>query len=303
MISVVMPAYNVENYIAESIQSVLNQTYEDWELIVVNDGSTDNTEKVIRSFSDARIRLINQENQGVSVARNVGIDNAKGDYICFLDSDDLYKPEFLELMINNIQGDFIYCGFYLFEESGKTVHPIKNYATGNILYEVTQRITNLHINSVLFKRSILMELGMKFVPGCAVGEDTEFVYKFLCTYNDVECVPKELYCYRTTRPDSITNSNRSYYKKKNKMESLQRLLEFIKHNYRGKHYDEVVSKISSNLDYVVYRAVLTSIREKKYEDATKLLNENNINLHTRTFSQKLKWKLINTRNKFIWKLV
>jgi glycosyltransferase involved in cell wall biosynthesis len=94
-----MPVYNVEKYVAESIQSVLDQTYSDFELNIVNDGSTDNTANVVRSFQDARIRLITQENKGVSVARNKGIEAALGDYIAFLDGDDLWCPDCLAKMI------------------------------------------------------------------------------------------------------------------------------------------------------------------------------------------------------------
>ena len=83
-----MPAYNAEKYIAEAIQSVLDQTFQDWELLVIDDGSKDSTAKIVNSFSDPRIVLIQQENGGVSVARNAGLDLAKGKYITFLDADD-----------------------------------------------------------------------------------------------------------------------------------------------------------------------------------------------------------------------
>lgn len=95
MISVVIPLYNKEKSIAATLQTVLNQTFTDYEIVIVNDGSTDNSVAEVEKVQDARIRLIHQQNGGVSAARNRGIKEAKGDLIAFLDADDEWKPEYL----------------------------------------------------------------------------------------------------------------------------------------------------------------------------------------------------------------
>jgi teichuronic acid biosynthesis glycosyltransferase TuaG len=100
LISVVIPAYNAANFIGETINSILSQTYSLWEIIVVNDGSPDNTEEIVRSFPDSRITVVSQTNAGVSAARNKGIKHIKGEFVCFFDADDLMTPEFLEVRIN-----------------------------------------------------------------------------------------------------------------------------------------------------------------------------------------------------------
>lgn len=102
MISVIMPLYNNEKYVIEAIQSVINQTYKDWELIIINDASTDNSKFVVQNFlekeKDNRLIFIDlKENKGVSFARNLGMRKAKGEYISFLDSDDFWDKEFLKL--------------------------------------------------------------------------------------------------------------------------------------------------------------------------------------------------------------
>ena len=104
LVSIIMPAYNAEKTIVESIESVLRQTYTNWELIVVNDGSKDSTTAVVLAIYDERLRLIEQENGGVANARNNGINNAKGQYIAFLDSDDLWVEEKLERQIRTLVG-------------------------------------------------------------------------------------------------------------------------------------------------------------------------------------------------------
>ncbi|WP_052501456.1 glycosyltransferase family 2 protein [Thiomicrospira microaerophila] len=101
--SVVMPLYNKRNHVKETIESVFAQTFQDFEIVVVNDGSTDDSAEVVASIDDPRIRLIHQQNAGVSVARNNGIKQANADYIAFLDADDIWLPEFLQTIYDLIQ--------------------------------------------------------------------------------------------------------------------------------------------------------------------------------------------------------
>ena len=104
LISVVIPAYNAEQFLDETLESVFAQTYENWECIIVNDGSTDNTESVAKKWceKDARFRYFYKENSGASDTRNLGIKEARGEYIAFLDADDLYMPNFLEVCLQNL---------------------------------------------------------------------------------------------------------------------------------------------------------------------------------------------------------
>lgn len=102
LVSIIMPAFNAEKTIAESIKSVLNQTYDNWELLVVNDGSKDDTSSIVKTIEDDRIVMLEQLNGGVANARNNGIKNAKGKYIAFLDSDDLWIEEKLEKQIDKL---------------------------------------------------------------------------------------------------------------------------------------------------------------------------------------------------------
>ncbi len=104
LISVVIPAYNAEQFLDETLESVLSQTYENWECIIVNDGSTDNTEEIAKKWceKDARFRYFYKENSGASDTRNLGIKETRGEYIAFLDADDLYMPNFLEICLENL---------------------------------------------------------------------------------------------------------------------------------------------------------------------------------------------------------
>ncbi|NES42262.1 glycosyltransferase family A protein, partial [Moorena sp. SIO2C4] len=95
-VSVIIPVYKVEKYIAATVESVLAQTYKNFELLLIDDGSPDNSIQICQQINDPRIKIIRQDNQGVSAARNTGIRHAQGEYIAFLDGDDLWVPEKLE---------------------------------------------------------------------------------------------------------------------------------------------------------------------------------------------------------------
>ena len=120
-ISIIIPTYNSAQYICEAIESVLNQTYKDFEIIVVDDGSTDNTKEVIKPYLN-KIKYIYQQNSGPSAARNRGIKEAKGEYIAFLDADDIWLPQKLELQIKFMEKEkevgLIFSDMILFNEKG-----------------------------------------------------------------------------------------------------------------------------------------------------------------------------------------
>ena len=107
LVSIIIPAYNAERFIAETLNSVLDQSYKNWELIIINDGSTDNTLNIIQKYagSDNRISCISKNNTGVSDTRNKGIDNTKGEFVAFLDADDVWLPHNLEKKIQRLKDD------------------------------------------------------------------------------------------------------------------------------------------------------------------------------------------------------
>ena len=113
LVTIIMPSYNAQNTISKAIHSVVEQDYYHIELIVVNDGSIDNTEKIAKSIKDDRIIVINQKNKGLSGARNTGLSSAKGDFVTFVDSDDWVDNDFVSSLLNSIfenHADLAICG-------------------------------------------------------------------------------------------------------------------------------------------------------------------------------------------------
>jgi len=116
LISIIIPMYNSQLYLAEALDSVLSQTFENWEALLIDDGSTDDTSKIAAEYAkkDARFKYIRKENQGTLWARKIGLENSKGEFIANLDSDDAYKPQFLEKMLAKIKetnSDFVWCDY------------------------------------------------------------------------------------------------------------------------------------------------------------------------------------------------
>lgn len=130
LVSIITPLYNSEQFVSETIKSIINQTYKNWELILVDDCSTDSTLKIIKPFLEqySNIRVFkNTTNEGAAVSRNKGIKNASGDYIAFLDADDLWLPEKLEKQLKFMQThdiDVCFSSYTLIDESGKPLHKL-----------------------------------------------------------------------------------------------------------------------------------------------------------------------------------
>ena len=168
LVSVIMPAYNAEKYIAESIESVIAQTYTNWELIVVDDGSMDNTSGIVKALSaiDSRIKYIYQPNQQMGKARNTGLQNCNGTLVAFLDSDDIWVSDKLEIQVAciiNRQVDLVFSNGYVFSESVDQVEYEYKTLCGEISGKLAQRELMRHnfipIPSVLAFKSAIAEVG------------------------------------------------------------------------------------------------------------------------------------------------
>ena len=131
LVSVIMPSYNTGRYIKESIESVINQTYTDWELIIVDDCSTDNTDEVVAEFSDERIKYLkNDKNSGAAISRNYAMREAKGKWIAFLDSDDIWVPEKLEKQLKFMNDNGIFFSYTNYEKIDESSAPLGIYVSG-----------------------------------------------------------------------------------------------------------------------------------------------------------------------------
>lgn len=189
MFSVIMPVYNVEDYVSECIESILKQTYKDFELIIVNDGSTDSSLEKIKQYNyDSRVHIYSQENQGLSAARNTGLDYVKGDYVYFIDSDDIINHNLFNLLAREFNGhqqaDLISFGYTEFETDSSQIDLDKRLIMNKeeTLYsnQALQRLMNSQINqmawSYIVKSNIILKNNIRFSNG-RLFEDNNFAAK------------------------------------------------------------------------------------------------------------------------------
>ena len=210
-ISVIIPVYNVEKYLAECLTSVVNQTFKDIEIICVNDGSTDNSPMILEEFAqkDSRIKIINQENQGLAAARNTGIEVATGEYITFVDSDDYVSTDLYADMQKYLPAELICFNAKIFPMSEK-YRALQNYIQCKFDGElpVEEKLilkTNVHVWNKVFKTSVIKENNIRFPKGLYF-EDFPFVCEYMLSINSVKFViEKEYYFYRQ-QPNSIMNN-------------------------------------------------------------------------------------------------
>lgn len=182
MISVIIPLYNKERSVASTLQTVLNQTFQNFEIIVVNDGSTDHSVEEVRKVADSRIRLIHQSNAGVSAARNRGIEEAKGEYVAFLDADDEWKPTYLETQANLIRKypecSVFACNYEFKDTQGKItctiIKKIPFKGEDGILSNYFEVASCSHpplwTSAIIVKKDAILSIG-SFPVGIKAGED------------------------------------------------------------------------------------------------------------------------------------
>ena len=200
IISIIVPVYNGDKYLSRCVDSILNQTFHDWELLLVDDGSTDKSGRICDQYAsiDKRIKAFHKENGGVSSARNMGLDYAIGKWITFVDSDDALTDSAFELNWNDISEDFILFPFYFNYGSGlselyfgqisgviKDLHPFLEEELGQFIFRVPW--------SKLYRKDLIGNL--RFNEKIKCGEDTLFVINYLKNIRNCNIQGKPLYIF------------------------------------------------------------------------------------------------------------
>lgn len=212
-ISVVIPVYNAEKTIGNILEKLITQEYRNIEIIAVNDGSKDDSWKILEGFSkkDKRVIAIDQKNAGASTARNVGIDKSTGEFITFIDSDDDISDKLISELAEQIKdnSDFIMCGMsingkeivapdaFMNDKKLITQYVLRSLLTKNLLYGPCCK---------LFRRSIIEKNNIQFPSEIKYGEDTIFVLNYLCHASNITNIQKSLYAYNF-QPSGLASAN------------------------------------------------------------------------------------------------
>lgn len=213
--SVILPIYNAEETLDACLRSLLSQGRQDIEIVMVNDGSTDASERICRRYAerDSRFRLVSQSNAGVSAARNKGLDEARGRVILFVDSDDRAAPDFADALIRALDGEseLAVCGYYECFVSGNCTPKDYGYGTVSMrryALRMACRPTENYYGVLwnkAFRKSVIDAAELRFDERSSYGEDEVFVLHYLTHIRTVTQLRDRLYYYSFDRADSLSN--------------------------------------------------------------------------------------------------
>lgn len=257
MVSIILPVFNAERFLPQCLDSILRQTYQDWELIAVDDGSKDGSMEILQSYEkrDNRIHIISKENEGVSIARNIALKHTHGDYIYFVDSDDIVMPEGLMILVKAMDSNkatFVKSDFLPIDEQGKQVfinkkqvirrrYAGKMMGSGKFFKKIL--LKEYFLWTCLFRKEIIEKNHIQFIPHCRLMEDAAFVVDYLLysdrnVYKDA-CV----YGYRKYE-GTVSAVNKDYTE--DMMLIKRHLLEFPKSELHINLLKMMASKLDEN---------------------------------------------------------
>lgn len=213
VISVIVPVYKVENYLHRCIDSILSQSFTDFELLLIDDGSPDSCGRICDEYAtkDERVRVFHKPNGGVSSARNLGLDNACGEWITFIDSDDYVDNDYLNELffcVKEYNSDFV--AIIEYEVLGVEKRTYLSSKDFNLLFKKYKFDYGPAPWGKLFNSTIINQQNLRFKQNVHRGEDSIFVYSYLLGIKDVVLIASDKYFYDRLRPNSLSKSIKSY---------------------------------------------------------------------------------------------
>ena len=258
-VSVIVPVYNASQYISKTLDSIINQDFDSYEIIIIDDGSKDNSLGIINSIlKNCTIahKIIHQENAGVSVARNVGIENSSGQYLVFIDADDYVSTNHLSSLYNG-STDFSLTLYA--KKEGDKLTSMDSYSQSMIsTHDFIKMELNMQITfnffQLMYKADIIKNNNIKFTPGIVYGEDTEFAHKAL-NYGDTIAINNKVTYYYVQHSDSAINTTE--FRRFGIVEIFENIAEFYKKNNKEEFADLIVTSripkaIFANMNFFFY---------------------------------------------------
>lgn len=293
-LSIIIPVYNAENHISKCLKSCIDQELSicEFEIIVINDGSTDNSLQIIKQITREynNITVIDKLNEGVSSARNLGLNMAQGKYVGFVDADDYIHPKMYQLLLRNIQNsnsDLAYCGFIQFKENinqTNRFYPLQLTGNGSeIINELVTKRKSLPIWTCIIENQVIKGNNIRFEKKCKYGEDQEFMFMILCHCKYISFENEYLYYYRRNENNAVAQKKLAQFDYPIAMVRVKNYL--IKNKISkstAKHFDQV--QIPWSINYVINNIVDSQITVKQIIEC---INVNHLNVYIKSNSKSL----------------
>ena len=305
-VSVIVPVYNASQYISTTLNSIICQDFDEFEIIVVDDGSSDNSLEIINGIlenCEIPHKIIHQENAGVSVARNAGIDASNGDYLVFVDADDYISKNHLSSLYNG-NTDFSLT-LYAKKEGDKLTN-LDTYSQSEIsTYDFIKMELNMEITfnffQLMYRSDIIKNNNIKFTPGIVYGEDTEFAHKSL-NYGETIAINNEVTYFYVQHSDSAINTTE--YRRFGIVEIFENIAEFYRKNGKEEFSDLIITSripkaIFGNMNFFFFNGydfdeVIGKMKEfNLFEKLSKYRGDSKFKLKIRLFllNPKLYYKM------------
>ena len=315
LVSIIIPVYNAENTIERCINTLISQTYSNIEIIIINDGSTDNSENLINQYvqKDNRIKLINIKNNGVSNARNTGINYSKGKYIMFVDADDYISSKMIEVLVTarNEHETFVICNYYMLEKDLGNVEQDNVENINTEMIDIREKFYSLyHEKNIiktpwgkLYDANIIKDNNLAFNIQISLGEDFIFNLEYMRFVKKICYVDSKLYYYFRSNNMSLSQK---YYPNMMEIqlkikENLLKFIEDEKCNEKEKVYIKALKNLLSELTnefhgtgnlFSKYKRAKKVFKNDELQEFAKMLHkENLINI---IFYYTIKYKLVIT---------
>lgn len=310
LISIVLPVYNCEKYLRECIDSILAQTYNTWELLIIDDGSTDASPNICDEYarSESRIKVFHQSNNGVSYSRNIGIEASCGQYIVFCDSDDYLEPEYLETLLKTAQDyptyEHIWCCFQTVSGS-KHEDAKPNYVihTPVSLFSV-EDIMTLHAMwldanpwNKLYKTEKLKRNHLRFPEDLSLGEDFLFNLSYLdCSYKGkIAVLAQPLYNYRLRKEDSLGAKYRA-----NLLQIYKYLNDQCRHYLKKWNVPSSQWNLQYNNEFYMYEKVFRNNMRAPQKTKAEKIRLNSTLMRENTFQEILRTRTCFVHPLYLW---
>jgi glycosyltransferase involved in cell wall biosynthesis len=288
-LSVIVPIYNVEAYLPRCVNSILSQSYLDFELLLIDDGSPDNCGKICDEYAqkDSRVRVFHKPNGGVSSARNLGLDNACGEWVTFIDSDDYVDADYLKELIHAQQWSLV---DYVVTLNGSGLQEGELEVCRdkyNLLFSKYHIDRNGYVIGKLYKVSIINSLHLRFNVNIHLGEDAMFALQYLLETRNVVLISSNKYCYETQRPGSLTKTLNSYESELAGKKEFDRIVNEIKEKLDLN--DEAIAKLEDSQRYYIERTLASIMRLTSRKDRLQKINNLDLTLYYK-YKKPCSWK-------------
>ena len=266
--SIIVPEYNAEMTLCRCLDSIVNQAFSDYELLLINDGSTDGSDAICRRYAEMypQIRYFVKENGGVSSARNLGLEQARGEYVLFVDSDDFVSDDYFKSISLNIESydpDLLMFGYYNCDGEKLAVTKPNAFfvqSENSIAYYVSSVMKDYLFSSLwnkVFRRSILWQFQLQFANDLSIGEDLLFIFTYAMHIQSIASVEDYLYNVDVSDGNSLSRKARSYL-----TQQLMKVNRRMYAAYCGSlHSPEAARYYETALSWMTYRSVYSSCKE------------------------------------------